>query len=226
MRFAWKKKSGLTLVHCFYGTLLAVQDTDKQPCYDWRWEKCGQKPGVVTIYASDDGGGYRIYFDTFTLGRSDPAHIHTAPGQIAYDKGILQIKTQDYMYTFHQILLPIGDGKCLGLVCDTDLSAFMALGNKKTSIINIPDPCPSAPWTDVSDILYAEKIFTFQYPDDGLANTETITQIERIRSEAIEFVESADTETVLVRCQRGTDIAYVRDAAMRILGWLVNNSEK
>lgn len=224
MRFAWKKTSGLSLVRCVYGTLLDVQYPDGSPCSDWRMVKCGEKPGVITVHAAEDGSGKeRIIFDPLTADETERARIHTGPGEVSWNRyGLLRIRTDSNIYTFHQVLLPLTEGKCLGLVCDTNFLSFMQdMETSDAAVINIPDPRVKGPWTDMSDILYAEDIFIFRLPGSELSGVETFERMGQLKTDVCSFVGLTDAETVIVRCQYGTDLAYVRSAAMLILGWLV-----
>ena len=187
-------------------------------------KKCGEKPGVITVHAAEDGSGReRIYFDTLITDPKHRPHIHTGPGEISQSSyGLLRIRTDDAIYTFHQVLLPLTEGKCLGLVCDTDFPSFMRdMGTTDAAVINIPDPRVKGPWTDMSDILYAEDIYTFRLPESGLSGAKTFDSIGKLKTDVCSFAGLTEAETVVVRCQYGTDLAYVRSAAMLILGWLV-----
>ena len=219
----WHRTTGRTLEQCCYGTLLDVQYPDGSPCSDWRMEKCGERPGVITVHAAEDGSGReRIYFDTLITDPKNRPHIHTGPGEISQSSyGLLRIRTDDAIYTFHQVLLPLTEGMCLGLVCDTDFPSFMRdMGTTDAAVINIPDPRVKGPWTDMSDILYAEDIYTFRLPESGLSGAKTFDSIGKLKTDVCSFAGLTEAEMVIVRCQQGTDVAYVRSAAMMILGWL------
>ena len=219
----WHRTTGRTLEKCCYGTLLDVQHPDGSPCSDWRMEKCGEKPGVITVHAAEDGSGReRIYFDTLITDPKNRPHIHTGPGEISQSSyGLLRIRTDDAIYTFHQVLLPLTEGKCLGLVCDTNFPLFMRDMGTDAAVINVPDPRAKGPWTDMSDILYSEDIYTFRLPESGLSGVETFERIGQLKEDICSFVGLTESKMIIVRCQQGTDVACVRSAAMMILGWLV-----
>ena len=223
MVHSWNRTTGCALERCCYGTLLDVQYPDGSPCSDWRMEKCGERPGVITVHAAEDGSGReRIYFDTLITDPKHRPHIHTGPGEISQSRyGLLRIRTDDAIYTFHQVLLPLTEGKCLGLVCDTNFPLFMRDMGTDAAVINVPDPRAKGPWTDMSDILYSEDIYTFRLPESGLSGVETFERIGQLKEDICSFVGLTESKMIIVRCQQGTDVACVRSAAMMILGWLV-----
>ena len=223
MIHSWHRTTGRALEKCCYGTLLDVQHPDGSPCSDWRMEKCGEKPGVITVHAAEDGSGReRIYFDTLTADETERSRIHTGPGEVSGTRyGLLKIRTDDAIYTFHQVLLPVTEGKCLGLVCGRNFPSLMRDIGTKAAVINIPDPQSGSPWTDMSDILYAEDIYTLRLPESGLSGAEIFERMGQLKADICSFVGLTEAETVVVRCQYGTDLAYVRSAAMLILGWIV-----
>ena len=99
----------------------------------------------------------------------------------------------------------------------------MLMQDMKTTaaVINFPDPDAKKPWTDISDVFYAEDIYTFRFPDSELRGAERIEQTEKLRTDVCDFVRSTDAEMIVIRCQYDTDVICVRTAAMELSQWLL-----
>ena len=218
-----RKTKKYTLRHCCFGALIDMQYIGEHFSVDQRMETYGNRAGILTAYRPGRRVSRpQIYFDPLIKDPGKRRRFCTNPGELSKTRqGLLRFTTESYAYTFHQIPLLLPHGKRLSLVCDWDLPVLMQDMKTTAAVINFPDPDAKKPWTDISDVFYAEDIYTFRFPDSELRGAERIEQTEKLRTDVCDFVRSTDAEMIVIRCQYDTDVICVRTAAMELSQWLL-----